>query len=146
MELHEIEPATSSSILVLTAAFDSYLVAFNVVCQSSDAGGCNRQPKQLAKQADQRHGKGRRTAETGTWRRVSVDEKIEAVGAQLVEVEALEHSFDQIHLTIEDEVFLLGEVNHRTVIERVGTLRLQWSNGSGQRSAQALRPREAAHS
>src|SRR5437868_1236582 len=96
-----------------SAFFISIAISFTL---SSDAGGCNRQPKQLAKQADQRHGKGRRTAETGTWRRVSVDEKIEAVGAQLVELEALEHSFDQIHLTIEDEVFLLGKVNHRTVI------------------------------
>ena len=35
VELHEIEAAKSSGILVLPAAFDSHIVAFNVVGQFS---------------------------------------------------------------------------------------------------------------
>jgi hypothetical protein len=47
-----------------------------------------------------------------------MDEKIEAIRAELVQFEALQHPFDEIHLTIVDEVLLLGEVNHRPVIKR----------------------------
>src|SRR5262249_52319461 len=118
MEFHEIEPATSSGILVLSPTFDSYVVTFNLVGQSGHATGCNRQSKQLAKQADQRHGECRGTAQARAWRRMGMDEKIEAIRAQLVEFEALQHPFDQIHLTIENEVFLLSEVNYRPVIKR----------------------------
>src|SRR5690242_21737876 len=91
MELHEIETATSSGILVLSAAFDSYVVAFDLVGQSGYATRCNRQSKQLAKQADKRHGECGGTAKARARRSVGMDEKIEAVRAQLVQFEALQH-------------------------------------------------------
>src|SRR4030095_10137572 len=77
----------------------------------------NRQSEQFPKQADERNGEGGRAAEAGARRRVGMDEKVEAFGAKLVELEALQHPLDQIHLAVETEVFLLGKVNHRAVIE-----------------------------
>ena len=47
-----------------------------------------------------------------------MDEEIEPIRAQLVEFEALQHPFGQIHLTIEAKVRLFGPVNHGPVIER----------------------------
>src|SRR4029453_19371224 len=46
-----------------------------------------------------------------------MDEKVEAFRAKLVELEALQHPLDQVHLAVETEVFFLGKVNHRAVIE-----------------------------
>ena len=47
-----------------------------------------------------------------------MDEEIETFGAELVEFEALQHAFDEIHLSVELEVFLLRPVNDRSIIER----------------------------
>ena len=77
IEFHEIEAAKSRGILVLTTAFDSDIVAFDIVGQSRHAGGGDWQAKQLTKQANQRDGKRRGTSKPGARRRVGMDEEIE---------------------------------------------------------------------
>ena len=47
-----------------------------------------------------------------------MDEKIESGGPELIEFQALQHCFGQVHLTVEPKVRLFGPVNQRPVIER----------------------------
>ena len=117
IEFHKIEAAEGRRILVLTTAFDSDIVAFDIEGQARHASRGDWQAKQLTEQANQRDGKCRGTSKPGAWRRVGMDEEIETLCTELVEFEPLQHPFNEIHLPVELQVFLVGPVNDRSVIE-----------------------------
>ena len=88
VELHEVEAAEGRGLLVLSAAFDSDIVALDVVGKFGHAVRSDRQSEQFPEKANERDGEGGGTAKTGARRRIGVDEEIESIGAKLVQFEA----------------------------------------------------------
>src|SRR5262249_41120409 len=72
-----------------------------------------------------------------------MDEQIETFRAELVEFEALQHPFNEIHLPVELEWFLMGPINDGSIIEGAKTDRTfrLWH----QRSINITRDRSVEH-
>ena len=116
-ELDKVKAPKGRRVLILLAAFEPQVHAFDLVGQVGDLVVGERQVQPAMEQADERYYQRGRGAEARSRRRVAVQKEIEALVPALL-VQAMDHGFDQEELVIVVEGLVHAVLGDNVIVER----------------------------